>query len=94
MKKKCKKPPVCPNSCEFIYYKPGVNGKYCGSSLVLQSTGQGCVQCSPQNPCTNGEFPFCLNTWQVIATGQAFFFFTGCGFYESGVCGRVLACVT
>jgi hypothetical protein len=92
-KKKCKKPPTCPGSCAFLVYEPGVNGKYCGSGFEVQGPGPSCVPCSPQSPCVNGDFPHCLSTFEDLATGQIRFF-GGCGAYQSGVCGRVLACVT
>ena len=94
-KKKCPKPPRCPNSCTFVFYEPGPNGgEICGTGNGLQSGGSPCVPCSSSNPCTNAAFPHCLNSFEIRSSGEILYFTNACGAYADGVCGNVSACVT
>ncbi|MFN8590103.1 MAG: hypothetical protein U0031_01495 [Thermomicrobiales bacterium] len=91
-KKRCPKPPICPESCSFIFYgPPPANERVCGIGNSLE-TPPACRLCKTSFECV-GAFPHCVNSVQTIATGEIRYF-TECGFYESGVCGRVSACIT
>jgi hypothetical protein len=94
-KKKCKKPPTCPDSCGFVFYEPGPGGgKICGIGQTLQRNGQLCIPCSQSSPCTSASFPHCLNSVEDLNTGAISYFTNSCGAYTDGVCGNVSACVT